>query len=173
MNLEQHIRNVENFPKQGIQFKDINPLLNNPEAFRESIKALSRLYSVDSYDTIGAFDARGFIFGAALAYETNKPFFPLRKAGKLPYETLQESYDLEYGSNTIEVQIDAIQPGDKVLLIDDLLATGGTMKAGCNLVEKLGGEVRGIGFVIELPGLGGQELLSNYKVKSLINYDRR
>lgn len=168
MKLEDYIRNIPDFPKPGIQFKDISPLLLNPGAFAYCIDAIASNWK--EVDTIGGFDARGFIFGAPLAYKLGKPFFPLRKAGKLPYSTIQQDYGLEYGKSTLEVHLDAIRKGDKVLLVDDLLATGGTMKAGCDLVERLGGEVTGCQFIVELSSLHGREILGRYHLNSLIAY---
>jgi len=170
MDFKKYIRTVENFPKQGIDFKDITTLLSNPEIFLESIKYMNNLFSDKKIDKILAFDARGFIFGSVMAYEQNIPFVPIRKKGKLPYETISESYGLEYGYDSIEIHIDSINKGDNVLLIDDLLATGGTMKAGCTLVERLGGNVSGCGFLIELSDLKGRDKLINYDVRSLIKY---
>lgn len=170
MELERYVRSVPDFPKPGIDFKDITPLLGDACALRYTIDTLAQMYSGKEIDRVGAMDARGFLFGPAIAYQLGVPFFPIRKAGKLPYDTLEESYGLEYGSDAVEVHTDALNKGDKVLLIDDLLATGGTMKAGCNLVERLGGIVAGCGFVIELEGLGGREKLADYDVKSLIAY---
>lgn len=170
MNFEQYIRNIPNFPKKGIQFKDITPLLANPKAFSFSIDAMCELYADKSYDAIAAFDARGFLFGSAMAYKQQKPLIPLRKTGKLPYQTVSQQYGLEYGKDCVEIHSDAVQAGDKVLMIDDLLATGGTMKAGCSLIEKLGGEVVGCGFVIELNDLRGREKIGEYNIRSLIKY---
>ena len=168
--LKQFVRTFDNFPKPGIAFKDIIPILTNPDAFSISIKAMDDQYRDVEFDSIGAFDARGFIFGAPLAMYQHKPFFPIRKTGKLPGPTASESYSLEYGNNVVEIQRDSVKPGDKVLLIDDLLATGGTMKAGCNLVERLGGEVLACQVVIELEDLKGRELLQGYDVRSIIKY---
>lgn len=168
--IKKHIRNVPNFPLEGIQFKDISPLLQNPKAFSECIKRLASQWGSQDLDSIGGFDARGFIFGTPLAYELGKPFFPLRKSGKLPYDTISESYGLEYGKDNLELHTDAVRKGDRVLLLDDLLATGGTMKAGCDLVERLGGEIVGCQFVIELEGLKGRDKIPNYDIYSMVKY---
>ena len=170
MELKNYIRSVKDFPKQGIDFKDISPLLGDSKALNYTIDKLAEMYSAENIDKIGAFDARGFLFGPAVAYMMEIPFFQLRKAGKLPYSTVQKSYGLEYGSDTIEVHTDAIQEGERVLLIDDLLATGGTMKAGCELIGTLEGTVVGCGFVIELAELGGRKVLQDYDVQSLLQY---
>lgn len=169
MELENYIRSVPDFPKSGIDFKDISPLLADPGALDYTIDALADLYDYEQIDRVAAFDARGFIFGALLAIRMKKPFIPIRKAGKLPYDTVSQSYGLEYGKDTIEMHTDALQPKDNILLIDDLLATGGTMKVGCELVESLEGKVVGCGFVIDT-NIGGIELLDKYDVRSLIQY---
>ena len=171
MRLEEHVRSVMDFPKEGIDFKDITPMFEDPVVFAYTIDQMCEMYSDKKIDRIGAFDARGFLFGPTMAYRMDVPFFPIRKKGKLPYETVSESYGLEYGKDCVELHVDAVKPGDKVLLIDDLLATGGTMKAGCNLVDKLGGEVAGCGFVIEMAGLGGRDKLQDYDVRSLLKYE--
>ena len=171
MNLENYIRNVSNFPKEGIEFKDISPLLENPSAFRYSIQQMANHWQDKKVDKIGGFDARGFLFGTTLAYEMGLPFFMLRKPNKLPFDTISESYDLEYGSNTSEMHTDSVQKGNRVLLVDDLLATGGTMSAGCSLVEKVGGSVVGCQFVIELEQLNGRKLLDGYDVQTLLKYE--
>lgn len=171
MELGDYVRTIQDFPKPGIAFKDITPMLAEPEAFRQSVDAMCELFSDTRVDGIAAFDARGFIYGAAMAYRENIPLLPIRKAGKLPYETVGQDYGLEYGSDRVEVHSDAIQQGDSVLMIDDLLATGGTMKAGCSLVEKLGGTVAGCGFMVELYGIGGRETLAGYDVRSVLSYE--
>jgi adenine phosphoribosyltransferase len=170
MKLEDHIRTIPDYPKSGIQFKDITTLLQDPQAFAYCIDALAEQWQDKQIDAIGMFDARGFVFGAPLAYKLGKPSFPLRKAGKLPYSTIEQSYALEYGSATIAVHTDAIKPGYRVLLVDDLLATGGTMKAGCELVERLGGKVVGCQAIIELSDLPAREVLSGYDVHALVRY---
>lgn len=161
------LRNIEDFPKPGILFKDISPLLATPKEMKQLITYLSG-YWKGKVHKIGGFDARGFIFGSLLSYEMNLPFFMLRKKGKLPGACNEVSYDLEYGSASLEVQADAVATGDKVLLIDDLLATGGTALAGCQLVERSGAEVVGVQFIIELGDLSGRKVLGNYNIQSII-----
>jgi adenine phosphoribosyltransferase len=170
IDLRAYIRNIPDFPKPGIQFKDITPLLGHPPAFRQAVEALADRYRGQSVDAVAAAEARGFLFAAPLALEFNKPLIPLRKPGKLPYQTHSHSYDLEYGSATLHMHIDALKPGARVLLIDDLLATGGTMKAGCELVEKAGGVVVGCAFLVELAFLEGRTRLAPHEVFSLICY---
>lgn len=171
MDLASTIRNVPDFPVKGILFYDITTLLNDPEAFKASIDQLADHYQNAEIDLIVGIESRGFIFGTVLAYVLETGFVPVRKPGKLPAEILTESYELEYGTNTIEIHVDAIEKGQKVLVVDDLLATGGTAAATCNLVEKLGGEVIGVAFVIELSFLGGRDKLKEYDVFSLLKYD--
>jgi adenine phosphoribosyltransferase len=160
-------RTIPDFPKPGIMFKDISPLLEKPAEFKQLISSLAESWE-GKVDKIGSFDARGFLFASALAYEMELPFFMLRKKGKLPGACIEASYDLEYGSASLEIQSDAVKEGERVLLIDDLLATGGTACAGCTLIEKLKGEVVGIQFVIELGDLRGRSALSKYNVQSVI-----
>lgn len=171
MDLASTIRSVPNFPKEGILFYDITTLLKDPAALQESIKQLADHYRDVEVDVVIGIESRGFIFGMTLAYELGTGFVPVRKPGKLPAETIAESYTLEYGTNTLELHIDAIKSGQRVLVVDDLLATGGTAKATCALVERLGGEVIGLAFVIELSFLKGREKLSGYELFSLIQYD--
>ncbi len=161
------IGDVADFPKKGIMFKDISPLLANPEEFSGLIKHLAKSWK-GKVDKIGGFDARGFIFASTLAYEMKLPFFMLRKKGKLPGETISVKYGLEYGEASLEVGKSAVSAGDKVLLVDDVLATGGTAEAGCKLVEELGGVVIGVQFVLELESLSGRNLLSGYDVHSVV-----
>lgn len=168
--LEKRIRAVPDFPKPGILFRDVTPLLQDPIALRTAIGRLDDLTRPLAPDAIGAFDARGFLFGAPLAMELGVPFFPVRKAGKLPYETIRAQYALEYGTDAVEIHVDALERGNRVVLIDDLLATGGTMRAGCELVERLGGTVVGCRFLIELDGLNGRERLAGYDVASVLHY---
>jgi len=170
MDFAKHIRSVPDFPKKGIVFRDITTLLKNPEAFIASIDAFADHFKDSGAQVIIGPESRGFIFGAALAYKMKLPFVPVRKPGKLPAETESESYELEYGTDTIEIHRDAIDPGDKVLMIDDLLATGGTMEAACRLVEKLGAEIVGIGFLIELSFIPGRKKLEQYPIYTLIDY---
>lgn len=171
MDLTQYIRDVPDFPKPGILFRDITPLLGNPDAFRAAIAQLAEHYGGEQIDCVAAAEARGFIFAAPLALELNVSFVPVRKPGKLPYETYSYNYDLEYGSDTLEIHRDGVLPGQRVLLVDDLLATGGTVEACCQLVEKSKAVVAGCAFIIELVGLGGAQRLARYKPFSLIKYE--
>jgi adenine phosphoribosyltransferase len=170
MDLRKYIRDVPDFPKPGILFKDITPLLAEPAALRHTIELLAERFPADRVDAVGAVEARGFLFATPLAIRLNKPMVPLRKPGKLPYSTHSAAYDLEYGRAELHIHIDAVKAGDRVLLVDDLLATGGTMRAGCQLVEKIGGRVVGCAFVIELGFLHGRDKLQGYDVFSIIQY---
>lgn len=170
MYLNALIRDVENFPKEGILFKDITPLLQDAKGLQESIDQMAKEVQDVEFDLVVGPESRGFIFGVPLAYKLQKGFVPVRKPGKLPYKTIGQSYDLEYGSNTIEMHIDAIKPGQKVIIVDDLLATGGTTKAIVELIEKLGGEVVKIVYLIELEGLNGREVLEGQNIVSLLKY---
>jgi adenine phosphoribosyltransferase len=171
MDLASTIRSVPDFPIEGILFYDITTLLKNPTALRDSVDRLVDRYQDAGVDVVVGVESRGFIFGTPLAYQLGVGFVPVRKPGKLPAETAAESYKLEYGTNTIEVHVDAIEAGQNVLIVDDLLATGGTARATCNLVEKLGGKVLEVAFVIELNFLNGREKLQGYDVFSLLQYD--
>lgn len=171
MDLASTIRSVPDFPIAGILFYDITTLLKNPVALKESIDRLTAQYQNTGVDMVVGIESRGFIFGIPLAYNLGVGFVPVRKPGKLPAETIAESYALEYGTNTLEVHVDAVEKGQKVLIVDDLLATGGTAKATCNLVEKLGGQVVGLAFAIELTFLNGRDTLKGYDVFSLLQYD--
>jgi adenine phosphoribosyltransferase len=171
MDLAATIRGVPDFPIKGILFYDITTLLKNPTALKASIDQLTEHYRNAQVDKVVGIESRGFIFGIPLAYQFGAGFVPVRKPGKLPAATLSESYSLEYGTNTLEIHVDAIEKNQRVLVVDDLLATGGTAKATCNLVEKLGGEVIGLAFAIELNFLKGREKLEGYDVFSLIRYD--
>lgn len=168
--LKAKIRDIPDFPVQGIIFKDITPLVQDPASLRLAISALIAPYKNTNITAIAGMEARGFIFGSLVAWELNVGFIPLRKPGKLPYDVQSVDYKLEYGKASLEVHIDAINPGDKILLVDDLLATGGTAKASCQLVEKLGGEVVACAFVVELAMLNGRDQLSGYSIHSLIEY---
>jgi len=170
MDLEKIIRDVPDFPKAGIVFKDITTLLQDGDAFRQALNQMMKKYLDEKIDKVLAVEARGFVFGGVLAYKLGCGFVPARKPGKLPYRTIGEEYILEYGSNALEIHEDSIRPGERVLIVDDLLATGGTALAAAKLAEKLGGEVVGIEFLIELSFLHGREKLSRYKVNSLITY---
>jgi len=170
MDLKKIIRDVHDFPKEGIVFKDITTILQNPEALRESVDQMqARLEGIDFDFVIGP-ESRGFIYGVPIAYNMRKGFIPVRKAGKLPYKTKGRTYDLEYGTATIEMHIDSIKPGDKVVIVDDLLATGGTSEAMVKLIEDLGGEVVKMVFLIELSFLPGAEKLKDYNVESILVY---
>jgi adenine phosphoribosyltransferase len=170
MDLTQYIRDITNFPKPGILFKDITPLLAEPLALQYAIDRLAEHYPPTTVDVVAAVEARGFLFAAPLALKLQKPLIPLRKPGKLPYQTHTLQYDLEYGSAELQIHIDAFTTGKRVLLVDDLLATGGTMVAGSRLVEKAGGVVMGCAFLVELAFLGGRDKLKPYEVFSLIRY---
>jgi adenine phosphoribosyltransferase len=171
MELKKLIRDVPDFPKKGIVFKDITTLLKDSTGLSEAAEKLYELAKNKMITKVAGIESRGFILGGLLADKLNAGFIPIRKPKKLPSETISESYSLEYGTDSIEIHKDAIVKGDKVLLHDDLLATGGTMEAACKLIEKLGGEVVQISFIIELDFLKGRDKLSKYEVHSLINYD--
>ncbi len=170
VDIEQYIRNITDFPKKGIQFKDITPLLASREATDACVQQFIDLLDNQKVDKVVAIEARGFFFGMLLAQRLNVGFIPIRKPGKLPYKTRKESYDLEYGTDSLEIHEDAIKKGDLVLLHDDVLATGGTAKAACNLIERLGAEVVQCNFLIELEFLNGIRKLPNQNVKSLLKY---
>ncbi len=168
--LEDYVTSIPDFPEPGVIFRDITSILQDAEGLRLAIDELQeRLADID-FDVIVGTEARGFIFGVPLAYNLNKPFIPVRKKGKLPREVVSESYSLEYGTSTVEMHKDAILPGQKAVLVDDLLATGGTLKAAAKLVERLGGEVVRILVIMELAGLNGREVLEGYDVASVITY---
>lgn len=169
--LEDYIITIPDFPEPGILFRDVTGILQDAEGFRLAIDALLDLIRDTPCDVIAGAESRGFIFGAPLAYELNKPFALIRKKGKLPRETVSASYELEYGTAEIEMHTDSIKPGQKVILIDDLIATGGTIEAAAKLVEQLGGEVTKIVFLMELAGLNGREKLRKYDVASIITYE--
>jgi adenine phosphoribosyltransferase len=164
------IRNIPDFPQAGIQFKDITPLLADARLFAASIDRLTGNFAPGSVDAVVGIDARGFIFAAAAAYKLRCGFVPVRKKGKLPYKTLEESYTLEYGSNTIAIHVDAVKPGGRVVLVDDLLATGGTAGAAANLLKRMGAEILEISFLIELSFLKGRDRLKGFPIRSLIVY---
>jgi len=170
MELDKLIRDVPDFPKEGILFKDITTLLKDAEGFNEALEQFYELARDKGITKVAGIESRGFIFGGALAARLGAGFVPVRKKGKLPAETISETYDLEYGTDTIEVHKDAFGKGDKVLLHDDLLATGGTMEAACKLIEKTGAEIVQISFLINLTFLNGADKLKGYDVKSLIEY---
>ena len=168
--LESFIRNIPDFPEPGIQFKDITPLVKDPAMLKLAVHGLINPFLGEKITAVAGMEARGFIFGSLAAWELGVSFIPLRKPGKLPYDVESLSYDLEYGSAALEVHIDALEKGDRVLLIDDLLATGGTAAASCDLVEKLGAEIIACAFVIELDFLNGREKLAKHHLHSLIHY---
>jgi adenine phosphoribosyltransferase len=169
--LTDHIRSIPDFPKPGILFRDITPLLAAPAAFRLAVVEMANPFRREKIDVVAAAEARGFIFAAPVALELNASLVPIRKPGKLPFDTQAFSYDLEYGTDRLEIHTDAIAPGAKVLVVDDLLATGGTVDACCRLVEKAGGIVVGCAFLIELVDLKGAERIAQYKTISLIKYE--
>jgi adenine phosphoribosyltransferase len=168
--LADRVRDIPDFPKPGVMFKDITPLLGDPEAFSSAVDAIVVSFGRGKVDKVVGIEARGFIIAAPVAYHFNAGFVPLRKAGKLPYDTLSQSYDLEYGTETLELHSDAITPQDRVLIVDDVLATGGTAAAACELVERTGATVAGLAFVIELSFLDGAKRISNYDYTSLLSY---
>lgn len=170
MALTDFIRNIPDFPKPGIQFKDITPLLQNADAFNETILALSEPYQSSHVDYVVGIESRGFIFGAPLARHLGVGFVPIRKPGKLPSETISAIYELEYGTDEVQIHKDAIQSGQSVVVVDDLLATGGTMAAACELIDRLGGSICGISFLIELAFLEGRKKLAGRNLHSLITY---
>jgi adenine phosphoribosyltransferase len=171
MNLNDYIRDIPDFPKEGIIFKDISPLLGDAAALTASIDQLAEKLAGKQIDAVAGVEARGFIFGPLLAQRLGVGFVPVRKPGKLPAATVSKSYDLEYGQATIEIHTDAIKPGARVLVVDDLLATGGTAVAACSLLEELGGEIVACAFVVELSFLPGRAALEGHDVVSLIQYD--
>ncbi|WP_114569894.1 adenine phosphoribosyltransferase [Exiguobacterium flavidum] len=171
MEFKQHIKEVENWPKEGISFKDITSLMQNGPVYKQSIDALVEYARERGADVIAGPEARGFVVGCPAAYALEVGFVPVRKEGKLPRETVRVEYGLEYGKDVLTMHNDAIKPGQKVVILDDLLATGGTIEATIEMIEKLGGTVAGIGFLIELDGLGGREKLEGYDILSLIRYE--
>lgn len=171
MDLASTIRDVPDFPIPGILFKDITTLLKNPQALKETVDQMTAYARSRQVDVIVGIESRGFIFGMPMAYNLGCGFVPVRKPGKLPAETVSESYSLEYGVNTLEIHVDAIEKGQRVLIVDDLLATGGTALATCKLIEKLGGVVAGLAFAIELGFLNGREKLAGYDTKALVAFN--
>lgn len=171
VDLKKYIRSIRDFPIKGIMFRDITTLLKDPEAVKETLRQLLDFTKGKNIDKVVGIESRGFIFGAMLANELKTGFVPIRKPGKLPAERESQTYQLEYGLDKIEIHRDAISEGDKVLIHDDLLATGGTAEAACKLVEKLGGKVEQLSFIVELSFLSGREKLRNYNVNSLIIYE--
>ena len=171
MNIKNKIRVIEDFPKIGISFKDITTLIQDKDAFKYTIDTLAETLKDKKIDLVVGPEARGFIFGTPLAYALGAGFVPVRKKGKLPGETISVEYDLEYGTDILEIHKDSIKPGQKVVIVDDLLATGGTIQSVATLVEALGGEVVSMDFIIELTGLNGREKLKNYQINSLVKYE--
>lgn len=173
LNLKDYIRQVPDWPKKGINFYDITTLLGHEEAFRQVIDSLTKLYTKMAVDKVVGVDARGFLVAAPVAYKLHTGLALVRKPGKLPYKTIEKKYTLEYASNTVQMHKDAVLPGEKVILVDDLIATGGTAEATCDLIEELKGQIVGISFIVDLPFLGGSKKLEGrgYQVKSLVSYD--
>ena len=170
MDLKDYIADVPDFPKPGILFRDITPLLQSHPAFRHALDLIKQGIAGYNIDAFAAIDARGFLIAAPLALEMGKPLLPVRKEGKLPRESARVSYDLEYGSNSMELHRDAVSNGERVLVVDDLLATGGTAEATVKLVEELGGVVAGLAFLVELPDLGGRDRIKDYPITTVIEY---
>ncbi|MBG0764136.1 MAG: adenine phosphoribosyltransferase [Tissierellales bacterium] len=170
MDLKSKIRVIEDFPEEGISFKDITTVLQDPKLLKEAIDQMTEKFKDLGVDIVVGPESRGFIFGTPMAYNLDAGFVMVRKPGKLPAETVKYSYDLEYGQDTLEIHKDAIKKGQKVLIVDDLLATGGTVSATAKLVEMLGGEVVGLGFFIELTGLKGRDKLTQYNIHSIVKY---
>lgn len=171
MDLKEKIRVIEGFPKDGISFKDVTTILSDGEAFKYTIDKMYEMVKDKNIDVVVGPEARGFVFGAPLAYALGAGFVPIRKPGKLPADTIRYEYDLEYGSDSLEMHKDAFEKGHRVLIVDDLLATGGTISAVAKLVEELGGEIVGFNFIVELTELKGRDKLEGYEVNSLVQYD--
>ena len=169
--MEEYVRSIPDFPEEGIIFRDVTSVLQDADGLRLAIDSMQGLLKDVEFDVVVGAESRGFVFGTPIAYNLHKPFVLVRKKGKLPCETISKEYDLEYGSAVIEMHRDSIQPGQKVVLVDDLIATGGTIQAAAELVEELGGEVVKIIFLMELAGLKGREKLSKYDVASVIRYE--
>ena len=169
--IEEYVRSILDFPEPGIIFRDVTSVLQDADGLQLAIDSMQDCLEGEEFDVITGLESRGFIFGAPLAYVMHKPFVPIRKKGKLPCETVEKTYDLEYGTATIEMHKDAVKKGEKVVLLDDLIATGGTMKAAAELVEELGGEVVKMLFLIELSDLNGREVLKDYDVDSVVQFE--
>ena len=169
--LEEYVRTIPDFPEPGIMFRDVTSVLQDADGFKLAVDSMLKLLDGVSFDVIAGAESRGFIFGAPLAYALGKPFVLIRKKGKLPCETVSKSYELEYGTAEIEIHADAIHSGQKVVLVDDLIATGGTIEAAAQLIEQLGGDVVKIIFLMELAGLNGREKLKKYDVDAVITYE--
>ena len=170
LQLKNYIRDIPDFPKPGILFRDITPLLADKQAFSNAVKALAEPFADSAIDYVAAVEARGFIFGSAVAEALGAGFIPIRKKGKLPHKTTSVTYDLEYGTDTLQVHADAVADGKRVLMVDDLLATGGTMAAACGLLEKLNAEIAALAFLIELTPLAGRDKLANHNIYTVISY---
>ena len=168
--LEDYVRTIPDFPEEGIMFRDITTVIQDPDGLKLAIDSINGLLEGVDYDVVVGPESRGFIFGTPVAYANHKAFVPVRKKGKLPCESIEATYNLEYGTATVEMHKDSIKPGQKVVIVDDLIATGGTIQAIAGLIEQLGGEVVKIIFIIELAGLEGRKLLSKYDVESVITY---
>jgi len=171
MNLKSKIRTVPHWPIEGVMFRDITTLLQDGEAFRYSIDELYNRYKDEKIDVVVGLEARGFIFGSVLAYKLGVGFVPIRKPGKLPAKTISAEFEKEYGKDKMEIHEDAIKKGDKVLIVDDLIATGGTISAAVNLIEKLGGEIVECAFIIDLPDLNGKDKIKGYKIFSMLTFE--
>jgi adenine phosphoribosyltransferase len=170
MDLKKYVRDIPDFPQKGVMFRDITVILKTPEVFKHAIDSIVEKYRKEKIDKIVSIEARGYIFGGAIAYNMGCGMVPVRKLGKLPAETVRMQYDLEYGTNTIEIHKDGIKKGERILVFDDVLATGGTMLAACKLVEMLGGTIVGCAFLINLTYLPGSQTLKDYRVFSLVEY---
>ncbi|MEN8246243.1 MAG: adenine phosphoribosyltransferase [Thermodesulfobacteriota bacterium] len=171
MNIKDTIRSIPGWPIKEVIFRDLTTLMQNPEAYKETCDIFYNRYKNVPIDKVVGIDARGFVFGGVLAYHLNVGFIPVRKKGKLPYKTIEESYSLEYGESIVEMHADAVEPGEKVVIIDDLIATGGTIGAAVNLVKKLGGDILECGFVVELPDLKGREKIKGQQVFSMCKFE--
>lgn len=169
--LEEYVRTIPDFPEEGIMFRDVTSVIQDKDGFKMAVDSMMENIKDIDFDVVVGLESRGFIFGAPIAYNLDKPFVLVRKKGKLPCETIEESYDLEYGSAIVEMHTDSIKTGDKVVIVDDLIATGGTCEAAIKLVERLGGKVVALDFLIELEGLNGREKLKGYEVRSSIKYE--
>ncbi len=169
--VEDYIITIPDFPKPGIMFRDITGILENADGVKLAIDEMVKLLDGVEFDAVAGAESRGFMLGMPISYLLHKPFIPVRKAGKLPRQTIQESYDLEYGKATIEIHVSSVRPGDRIVLLDDLIATGGTMKAAINLIERLGGKVVKIISLVELKGLNGREVLKGYDISSVVAYE--
>ena len=171
MNLKDSIRSIADWPIEGVIFRDITTLMQNPEAYRSTCDVFYNRYNDMHIDKVVGIDARGFVFGAVLAYQLNVGFIPVRKKGKLPHQTVSEQYTLEYGKNTVEMHADAITKGEKVVIIDDLIATGGTIEAAVKLVKKLGGDILECAFIVELPELKGRDKIKDQKIFTICEFE--